>query len=129
MPGRDYTPLLDRLPGPGAAPAEPAAAMARVVDALWDAFKSEGISWVGFNTWSSRRPEEMVLGPRRETGAQAEEDRGRQRQGARGPGERQKENGRKQALHEKALPHQPRGPEDRRIAGIRSSRRPSSPRR
>ncbi len=66
MPGRDYTPLLDRLPGPGSAPAEPEVVMARVVDALWEAFNADGVSWVGFYTWSSRKPDEMTLGPRRD---------------------------------------------------------------
>ncbi|MBL8759585.1 MAG: GAF domain-containing protein [Phycisphaerae bacterium] len=63
MPGRDYTPLLDRLAG---LPPDPDAAMARVTDALWDAFHADGLSWVGFYLFSSKRPDELTLGPRRD---------------------------------------------------------------
>lgn len=59
---RDYAPLLDALK-PGADDTE---TMQRVVDALWEAFKDKGWSWVGFYLVHPEKPEEMVLGPRRD---------------------------------------------------------------
>lgn len=59
---RDYTPLLDTLRRGGSE----AETMQAVVDALWRAFKSQGVSWIGFYVRSPENPGELVLGPRRD---------------------------------------------------------------
>lgn len=61
-PARDYQTLLSQL-SPGA---DATASMQRAVDALWNAFSTRGVSWVGFYLWSPTRPEELTLGPRRD---------------------------------------------------------------
>ena len=46
MPQRDYTNLRARLAP--AAQADRAARMAAAADAIWDEFRNQGVSWVGF---------------------------------------------------------------------------------
>ncbi|MBA4028813.1 MAG: hypothetical protein C0475_06725 [Planctomyces sp.] len=61
---RDYRPLLDRLaPRPGESRHQ---AMSRLCDALWDAFASQGLSWVGFYLPDPADPSALLLGPRRD---------------------------------------------------------------
>lgn len=63
MPSRDYTPLLQRaVAGPRDA------CMRAAVDVLWDAFGTQGVSWIGFYLHDPGAPEgqELVLGPRRD---------------------------------------------------------------
>lgn len=35
--------------------------MRAVVDGMWDAFRTQGVSWAGFYVWSSKSPDEMTL--------------------------------------------------------------------
>jgi putative methionine-R-sulfoxide reductase with GAF domain len=59
---RDYTPLLTAItPAPGG---DTEALMQRTVDALWNQFKDQGLSWIGFYTWSHAKPDEMTLARR-----------------------------------------------------------------
>ena len=59
---RDYTPLLASL----RRGRDETDTMQSAVDALWSAFKSQGVSWIGFYLKSPENPDELVLGPRRD---------------------------------------------------------------
>jgi putative methionine-R-sulfoxide reductase with GAF domain len=59
---RDYTPLLDRLDGRGGADD----VMRRVVDALWERFSVQGVSWVGFYVPDPADASRLVLSARRD---------------------------------------------------------------
>lgn len=62
---RDYLPILSRLPRPPHT-LDQTALMQAVCDALWDAFSTKGLSWIGFYTWSRARPDELTLAVRRD---------------------------------------------------------------
>jgi putative methionine-R-sulfoxide reductase with GAF domain len=57
MPARDYTPLLARVTG-GLSRDE---SMRAVIDAIWERFCEQGVSWAGFYIWSGTTPEELTL--------------------------------------------------------------------
>jgi putative methionine-R-sulfoxide reductase with GAF domain len=58
---RDYGSLASKVkPGP-----DREATMRAVVDALWDAMKDRGVSWLGFYT-VAEGGDSMILGPRRD---------------------------------------------------------------
>lgn len=59
MPNRDYDALLPRVSAVG----DRAARMSALVDLLWNAFESAGVSWIGFYLHEGR--DELILGPRR----------------------------------------------------------------
>ena len=59
---RDYTRLPNLYPPPDARED----AMKAVVDALWESFRDEGLSWIGFYLFDAASPDELVLGPRRD---------------------------------------------------------------
>lgn len=40
--------------------------MRAVVDGIWDAFHTHGVSWAGFYVWSSKSPDELTLAYRRD---------------------------------------------------------------
>jgi len=63
---RDYQAVIERVRGDAGGDAE--SRMQAVVDALWDAFEGEGVSWVGFYTEDASAGEDarLVLGPRRD---------------------------------------------------------------
>jgi putative methionine-R-sulfoxide reductase with GAF domain len=58
---RDYEGIAERIT-PGT---DRTAAMQDVVDRLWDALSSQGVSWVGFYT-KDPNDDSMLLGPRRD---------------------------------------------------------------
>jgi L-methionine (R)-S-oxide reductase len=58
---RDYAAVAVRLDTSG----DREARMRRVADALWDAFSSKGVSWIGFYLKVAGK-DEMVLGPSRD---------------------------------------------------------------
>jgi putative methionine-R-sulfoxide reductase with GAF domain len=63
---RDYQAVIEAA---RTTPAEPIELrMQRVVDALWDAFHNDGVSWVGFYLADERKPEgeRLILGPCRD---------------------------------------------------------------
>ena len=63
-PRRDYTKALERM----LVSEDRDLRMQAIVDALWDAFKHQGYSWVGFYLDRPDAPadERLVLGPRRD---------------------------------------------------------------
>lgn len=66
LTSRDYQSLLARVaPLAGSAPAD---RMQGVVDVVWDAFSTLGVSWVGFYLADESKPESerLILGPRRD---------------------------------------------------------------
>ena len=72
LPARDYAPLIAAaLPlGRGLADGSMSReqVLQRVSDLLWDAFRGDfrgSVSWIGFYTFDSRRPDEMLLAARR----------------------------------------------------------------
>lgn len=63
---RDYDRVLAALPDPARlSTMSRVERMQAVVDALWDAFHAQGVSWVGFYT-PTDDGESMILGPRRD---------------------------------------------------------------
>lgn len=63
---RDYTALTARL-GAARLPADRTTAMQLFVDAVWELYAGQGVSWVGFYMpATTTAPTEMVLGPRRD---------------------------------------------------------------
>ena len=63
---RDYAPLLDRFQATRLLAAHSREdSMRRVVDALWEATGTRGVSWIGFYTKVNGR-DEMILGPLRD---------------------------------------------------------------
>lgn len=61
---RDYSSIAARLEAEHtAALPDRGARMQRAIDALWDALRTTGVSWVGFYLG---RGDELVLGPRRD---------------------------------------------------------------
>ena len=65
---RNYQPIIDALHASITPETEHLDAMQRVVDLLWDAFSSDGYSWVGFYVADESKPEteRLILGPRRD---------------------------------------------------------------
>ena len=63
---RDYQAVIGGVRGAAAGDEE--SRMTAVVDALWDAFAGEGVSWVGFYVEDAAADEDarLVLGPRRD---------------------------------------------------------------
>lgn len=57
---RDYAPLLASIEPGGDADT----LMQRTVDALWNQLQHQGVSWIGFYTWSAAKPDEMILARR-----------------------------------------------------------------